>query len=176
MPAESWRIADLGVKMKPPRVRTGIGYDIHPLKEGRPLILGGVEIPFPKGPVGHSDADVLCHAIADAMLGAAGDGDIGTHFPSTDPEFRGISSLILLKRVAARLHEAGMEIVNIDSAVIAQSPKLKPYIQRMRSEVAHAIGLEEEAVNIKAKSAEGMDSLGREESIAAHAVCTILKG
>ena len=162
--------------MKSHTVRTGIGYDIHPLKEGRPLILGGVEIPFPKGPDGHSDADVLCHAIADALLGAAGDGDIGVHFPSGDPEFRGISSILILKHVMTRLREAGFGVVNIDSVVIAQAPKLMPYIQRMRTEVAAALGLEESDVNIKAKSAEGLDSLGREESIAAQAVCTILKG
>lgn len=161
--------------MKPPQIRTGIGYDIHPLQEGRPLIIGGVEIPYPKGPAGHSDADVLLHAVADAMLGAAGDGDLGTHFPDTDPQYRGISSLRLLERVRDRLKAGGFVVLHIDTVVIAQAPKLQPYMGRIRTRIAETMNMEEGAVNIKAKTAEGLDSIGRGEAIAAQAVCTIMK-
>ncbi|MBI3609915.1 MAG: 2-C-methyl-D-erythritol 2,4-cyclodiphosphate synthase [Nitrospirae bacterium] len=156
-------------------MRTGIGYDIHPLQEGRPLIIGGVEIPYPKGPAGHSDADVLLHAVADAMLGAAGDGDLGTHFPDTDPQYRGISSLRLLERVRDRLKAGGFVVLHIDTVVIAQAPKLQPYMGRIRTRIAETMNMEEGAVNIKAKTAEGLDSIGRGEAIAAQAVCTIMK-
>lgn len=161
--------------MNIPRVRAGIGYDIHPLVENRPLIIGGVEIPYPKGLAGHSDADVLCHAVADALLGAAGAGDLGSHFPDTDPKYRGISSLRLLEEVRDLLTSAGYGVLSIDTVVIAQWPKLQPYMARMRSQIAKTIGVDEEVVNIKAKTAEGLDAIGRGEAIAAQAVCLILK-
>ncbi len=161
--------------MRLPQIRTGIGYDIHPLVEGRPLIIGGVEIPHPKGLAGHSDADVLIHAVADALLGAAGEGDLGRHFPDTDPHYKGISSLRLLEKVRDRLKAGGFVILNIDTVVIAQAPRLVPYMDRMKARIAKTIGLPEESVNIKAKTAEGLDSIGRGESIAAQAVCTLLK-
>lgn len=161
--------------MRLSQIRTGIGYDIHPLVEGRPLIIGGVEIPHPKGLAGHSDADVLIHAVADALLGAAGEGDLGRHFPDTDPQYKDISSLHLLEKVRDRLKAGGFVILNIDTVVIAQAPRLVPYMDRMKARIAKTIGLPEESVNIKAKTAEGLDSIGRGESIAAQAVCMLLK-
>ncbi|HET6464916.1 MAG TPA: 2-C-methyl-D-erythritol 2,4-cyclodiphosphate synthase [Nitrospiria bacterium] len=158
-----------------PQIRTGIGYDIHPLQEKRPLIIGGVEIPYSKGLAGHSDADVLCHAISDALLGAAAEGDLGRHFPDTDPQYKGISSLLLLEKVCDRLRAGGFAILHIDTIVIAQAPRLTPYLDEMRTRLAKTITVEEGAVNIKAKSAEGLDSIGRGESIAAQAVCTIVR-
>ena len=157
-----------------PKIRTGIGYDIHPLVENRPLILGGIEIPYAKGLAGHSDADVLTHAVADALLGAAGEGDLGRHFPDTDPKYKGISSLLLLEKVRDILKKGGYAILNIDTVVIAQAPKLTPHMDRIRARIAKTLGLEEDAVNVKAKTAEGLDSIGRGESIAAQAVCTIV--
>ncbi|MBI3995123.1 MAG: 2-C-methyl-D-erythritol 2,4-cyclodiphosphate synthase [Nitrospirae bacterium] len=157
-----------------PKIRTGIGYDIHPLVENRPLILGGIEIPYAKGLAGHSDADVLTHAVADALLGAAGEGDLGRHFPDTDPKYKGIPSLLLLEKVRDILKEGGYAILNIDTVVIAQAPKLTPHMDRIRARIAKTLGLEEDAVNVKAKTAEGLDSIGRGESIAAQAVCTIV--
>ena len=157
-------------------IRTGIGYDIHRLASGRPLIVGGVEIPFEKGLAGHSDADVLCHAVADAILGAAGLGDIGMHFPDTDPRYRGISSLLLLEQVRERVRAAGFNIIYLDTILIAEAPRFGPYVAQMRARLAKAVGLEEDAVHIKAKTAEGLGALGRKEGIAAQAVCTLAKG
>lgn len=158
-----------------PQIRTGIGYDIHPLQTNRPLMIGGVEIPYSKGLAGHSDADVLCHAIADALLGAAGDGDLGRHFPDTDPQYKDISSLRLLEKVRDRLKAGRFVILHIDTVIIAQAPRLIPYLDAMRAQIAKTIGLEEGAVNIKAKTAEGLDSIGHGESIAAQAVCTLFR-
>jgi len=161
--------------MTMPQIRTGIGYDIHPLQTNRPLIIGGVEIPYSKGLVGHSDADVLCHAIADALLGAAGEGDLGRLFPDDDPQYKGISSLHLLEKVCDRLKAGRFSILHVDTVVIAQAPRLMPYLDAMRARIAKTIGVEEGAVNIKAKTAEGLDSIGHGESIAAQAVCTLFR-
>jgi 2-C-methyl-D-erythritol 2,4-cyclodiphosphate synthase len=158
-----------------PQIRTGIGYDIHPLQNNRPLMIGGVEIPYSKGLAGHSDADVLCHAIADALLGAAGEGDLGRHFPDTEPKYKGISSLLLLEKVCDRLKAGRFVILHIDTVIIAQAPRLMPYLDAMRARIAKTIGVEEGAVNIKAKTAEGLDSIGHGESIAAQAVCTLFR-
>jgi 2-C-methyl-D-erythritol 2,4-cyclodiphosphate synthase len=154
-------------------MRVGFGYDVHKLVAGRPLILGGIEIPYELGLLGHSDADVLLHAICDAMIGAAGLGDIGTHFPDTSPEFENISSLILLHRTAALLGERGLRLKNIDSTVVAQRPRLSPYIRRMVEKISSQTGLDPEYVNIKAKTTETLGFAGREEGIAAYAVALI---
>ena len=154
-------------------MRVGFGYDVHRLVAGRPLILGGVEIPFELGLLGHSDADVLLHAICDAMIGAAGLGDIGTHFPDTSPEFKNISSLILLHRTAALLRERGLRLKNIDSTVVAQRPRLAPFIHRMVEKISGQIGLDSAYVNVKAKTTETLGFAGREEGIAAYAVALI---
>lgn len=154
-------------------MRIGHGYDVHRLTEGRPLILGGVRIPFEKGLLGHSDADVLLHAVADALLGAAALGDIGTHFPDTDPAYEGADSRALLRRCAGLAAELGYRAVNVDCTVIAQRPKLSPYIGLMREAVAAALGLELSAVNVKATTEECLGFTGRGEGIAAHAVCLI---
>lgn len=151
-------------------MRVGIGYDAHRLVEGRPLILGGVEISYHLGLLGHSDADVLSHAVGDALLGAAGAGDLGTHFPDKDPAYKNISSLILLERIMALVEARGLRPVNLDATVVAQRPRLAPYIPRMAANLAAALGLEREAVNVKATSTEGMGFAGREEGIAAYAV------
>jgi 2-C-methyl-D-erythritol 2,4-cyclodiphosphate synthase len=153
--------------------RIGIGYDIHRLVEGRRLILGGVEIPFEKGLLGHSDSDVLTHAICDALLGAAALGDIGTHFPDTEARFKGASSLDLLAHVVALLGERGYKIVNIDSTVLAERPKLKPHIQAIRETLAAVLAIDIERVSVKAKTNEGLDSVGRQEAMAAQAVALI---
>lgn len=156
-------------------IRIGQGWDIHKLVEGRPLILGGVTIPHDKGLLGHSDADALLHAITDALLGAAGLGDIGSHFPDTDPAFRGVDSRILLRETIARLRERGWKVVNVDSTVIAQRPKLAGHITAMRANIATDLGLKMDAVNVKAKTSEKLGPMGREEGIAAQAVCLIEK-
>ncbi len=153
--------------------RIGHGYDVHRLVAGRPLILGGVEIPYEKGLLGHSDADVLAHAIADALLGAAALGDIGGMFPDTDPQYKGADSLKLLALVAAAVREAGFELCNIDATVLAQAPKLKPYILQMRERLAAACGLSTDAVSVKATTEEGLGFTGSGEGMAAHAVCLI---
>ena len=154
-------------------MRIGIGYDVHRLVENRKLILGGVEIPFEQGLLGHSDADVLLHAICDALLGAAALGDIGRHFPDTSNEFKNIDSLILLERVGSLLKECAWSIVNIDSTVIAQRPKLAPYINDMVANIARVLGLKPEQVNVKATTTEGLGWEGRTEGIAAQAVALI---
>ena len=154
-------------------MRIGTGYDVHRLVPDRKLIIGGVEIPYEKGLLGHSDADVLLHAICDAMLGAAALGDIGRHFPDSDPAYRGISSLLLLQKTAELLEERLFFIENIDATIIAQAPKLAPFIPGMKSNIAKALGLEESQVNVKATTEEGLGFTGAGEGIAAQAVCLI---
>lgn len=154
-------------------MRIGHGYDVHRLIAGRKLILGGVEIPYILGLDGHSDADVLLHAMMDALLGAAALGDIGHLFPDTDPAYKGISSLKLLAVVAARIREKGYEIGNIDATVIAQKPKLAPFIEAMRKETARVLQIDPDRLNIKATTEEHLGFSGREEGIAAHAVCLL---
>lgn len=156
-------------------LRIGHGYDVHRLTEGRLLILGGVTIPFEKGLLGHSDADVLAHAIADALLGAAALGDIGGLFPDTDPQYKNADSLRLLSVVVDELHRTGYVPVNIDATVLAQAPKLKPYIPQMRERLAAACGMDVADVSVKATTEEGLGFTGSGEGIAAHAVCLIEK-
>lgn len=155
-------------------MRVGIGYDVHKLVENRALILGGVEIPYEKGLLGHSDADVLVHAIMDALLGAAALGDIGKHFPDTDPSYKGISSMELLRHVGNLLEENCYAVENIDAVVIAQRPKLLPYIPKMAENVAEVLGIEKSQVNIKATTEEGMGFTGAGEGMAAQAVCMLI--
>jgi len=150
--------------------RIGQGYDLHQLTEGRKLILGGVDIPFEKGLLGHSDADCLLHAIIDAMLGAAALGDIGRHFPDNDPAYKDASSLFLLEAAYKSVMKKGYEIVNIDSTIIAQQPKMAPYIESMRTNVAGALGIKTDQVSVKAKSNEKVDAVGKGEAMAAQAV------
>lgn len=154
-------------------MRIGTGYDVHKLVEGRPLILGGVTIPHSLGLLGHSDADVLLHAIMDAMLGAAGLGDIGKHFPDTEEQYRGISSMKLLEHVAALLQEHGYIVGNVDATIIAQKPKLRPYIETMEKNVASVLGISLQQVNIKATTEEHLGFTGREEGISSQAVCLL---
>lgn len=154
-------------------MRIGSGYDVHKLVEGRKLILGGVEIPHTLGLLGHSDADVLLHAIMDALLGAAGLGDIGKHFPDTDDAYKGASSMDLLQRVSELISEKGYVIGNIDATVIAQKPKLRPYIDQMEENVAKVLGISKEQVNIKATTEEHLGFTGREEGISSQAVCIL---
>ena len=154
-------------------MRIGMGYDVHKLTEGRPLILGGVTVPWEKGLLGHSDADVLVHAIMDAVLGAAALGDIGLHFPDTDPRYKGISSIILLEKVGELLREKGYEPGNIDATIIAQKPKLRPYIDEMRKHVAAALDMSVEDVSVKATTEEGLGFTGTQEGVSSHAVCLI---
>lgn len=156
-------------------MRIGHGYDVHRLVEGRKLILGGVEIPFEKGLLGHSDADVLLHALMDAMLGAAALGDIGQHFPDKDPRYAGADSLLLLKEVYRFLDEAGYRVENVDCTILAQRPKLMSYLPLMRRNIAEAISLEMDAVSIKATTEEGLGFTGDGSGIAAHAVVLIEK-
>jgi len=153
--------------------RVGIGYDLHRLAEGRKLILGGVEIPFEKGPVGHSDGDALAHAICDALLGAASLGDIGTHFPDTDPKWKGAASLRFLERVRELLAERRLRIAHIDAVVITEKPKLGPHFPAMRAALAQTLVIPESAINLKAKTNEGVDAIGRGEAIGAQAVATL---
>jgi len=156
-------------------IRFGIGYDVHRLVEGRPLILGGVEIPFDRGLLGHSDADVLCHAIADALLGAVADGDIGHHFPDTDESIRGINSLMILEKVVRRLAVLHATIVNVDSTIIAEAPKVAPHIQAMKTALSAALHLSPGRISIKATTNEGMGFPGRGEGIAAMAVASVVQ-
>jgi 2-C-methyl-D-erythritol 2,4-cyclodiphosphate synthase len=155
------------------KIRIGYGYDVHPLGAGRPLILGGIEIPHSKGLLGHSDSDVLVHAICDALLGAMGEGDLGRHFPSSDPRFKDISSLKLLGDVVAKLRKKSYRIVNIDTVIVAQAPRLSPFLAAMQKRVAEVMAIEPDLLNIKVKSGEGLDAVGREEGMMAHAVCLI---
>lgn len=154
-------------------MRIGMGYDVHKLTEGRDLILGGVKIPWEKGLLGHSDADVLIHAVMDALLGAAALGDIGKHFPDTDPAYKGISSLLLMEHVAGLLREHGYQVGNIDATIIAQKPKMAPHIPQMRINMARALGIRESQLNIKATTEEGLGFTGRGEGIASQAVCLL---
>jgi 2-C-methyl-D-erythritol 2,4-cyclodiphosphate synthase len=154
-------------------MRIGIGYDVHCLVADRKLIIGGVEIPFEKGLLGYSDADVLLHTICDALLGAAGLGDIGRHFPDTAPKYKGISSVTLLKEVHRLLAEAGFHVNNIDATIVAERPKMAPHIPAMVANIAAAVNVDRSSVNVKAKTTEGIGFAGRGEGIAAYAVATI---
>jgi len=156
-------------------IRTGIGFDSHRFAPGRPLILGGAEVPWKAGLEGHSDADALCHALMDALLGAAALGDIGRHFPDTDPEWKGAVSLELLARTAGMVQGKGYEILNVDATIIAQEPRLAGHIDAMRANIAGALDLEAETVSVKASTAERMGALGRAEGVAVMAVATIRK-
>ncbi len=162
-PKRTW-----GIKM-----RIGMGYDVHRLTEGRKLIIGGVTIPYEKGLLGHSDADVLIHAVMDALLGAAALGDIGKHFPDTDPAYKGISSIKLLGHVGELLEENLFLIENIDATIIAQAPKMRPYIDQMRENIAKALGILTQQVNVKATTEEGLGFTGMGEGISAQAVCML---
>ena len=157
------------------KIRVGHGYDVHRFADDRKLILGGVDIPYEKGLLGHSDADVLVHAIMDSLLGAAALGDIGTHFPDTDPKYSGADSIELLKEVVRLLKEKGFAVSNIDATVIAQKPKLKPYIEKMRERIANAMDTDIENVSIKATTEEKLGFTGRLEGISAHCVSLIEK-
>lgn len=156
-------------------IRVGHGYDVHKLVENRKLIIGGVEIPWELGLLGHSDADVLLHAISDAILGAAALGDIGKHFPDTDERYKGADSLMLLKEVCKKAGEKGYAVSNIDATIIAQKPKMKDYIPKMRENVAKVCGIDIDRVNIKATTEEKLGFTGRQEGISAHSVCLLIK-
>lgn len=156
-------------------MRIGHGYDVHKLVEDRELIVGGVHIPYEKGLLGHSDADVLLHAVSDALLGAAAMGDIGGMFPDNDPEYLGADSLVLLRQVFQRLRDSGYSVINIDCTVIAQKPKMKPYIPEMRMNIAAALSTDVENISVKATTEEEMGFTGRGEGISAHCVCLIDK-
>jgi len=154
-------------------MRVGIGYDVHPLVEGRRLVLGGVVIPFEKGLSGHSDADVLVHAIIDALLGAASLGDIGTHFPPTDPKYKDISSLTLLRQIGTLLKAEGWQVGNIDATIVAEQPKLSPFIPQMQQWISETLGISKEQVGVKSTTSKGLGFLGKGEGIAAHAVALV---
>jgi 2-C-methyl-D-erythritol 2,4-cyclodiphosphate synthase len=156
-------------------IRIGEGWDVHALVEGRPLILGGVTIPHSKGLLGHSDADALLHAITDALLGAAGLGDIGRHFPDTDPQFKGADSVVLLQEATRRVRAQGWQVGNVDSTIIAQAPKMAPHIPAMVQSIAQALGVAPDQVNVKAKTAEKMGPVGEGLSIEARAVVLLQK-
>lgn len=154
--------------------RIGTGYDIHRLVDGRKLLLAGVRVPFMKGLLGHSDSDVLAHAICDALLGAAALGDIGAHFPNTDPRWRGASSLDFLRHAIKLAGEKGYRVANVDATVITEQPKLKPYIQAMREKLAEVLEVNVDAISVKAKTNEGLDAIGRGEAMAAHAIVLLV--
>jgi 2-C-methyl-D-erythritol 2,4-cyclodiphosphate synthase len=156
-------------------IRVGQGFDVHALVPGRRLVIGGVEIPFERGLLGHSDADVLLHAITDAILGAAGLGDIGALFPDSDPQLRGADSRDLLRQAARQVHAAGWRVENVDATVIAERPKLAPHVVAMRAAIADCLGIGPQAVNVKGKTAEKLGALGRGEGIAAHAVVLLVR-
>ena len=156
-------------------IRIGHGYDVHAFSDDRKCIIGGVEIPYEKGLLGHSDADVLLHAISDSLLGAAALGDIGKHFPDTDPEFKGADSLVLLEKVNQLLEQKGYKVVNVDATVIAQAPKLAPYIIEMRENIAKALKIDVDFISVKATTEEKLGFTGRKEGISAHSVCLIEK-
>ena len=161
--------------MNSPIIRIGNGYDVHRLVTGRKLILGGVDIPHSTGLDGHSDADVLLHALCDGLLGAVGAGDIGSHFPDKDQRWKGISSLILMEKVAANCRDKGFEIVNLDTIIVAQKPKLAPFLPEMKKNIAQAIAIDIGQVNIKATTTEKLGFTGKEEGIAAYAVALLSK-
>jgi 2-C-methyl-D-erythritol 2,4-cyclodiphosphate synthase len=154
-------------------IRCGIGYDLHRLETGRKLIIGGLEVPFDKGPMGHSDGDVVAHALCDALLGAAGMGDIGTHFPDTDPKWKGANSLQFLEHAAKLLDEKDFSIEHVDAVVILEKPKLGPHFPRMRETLARALSVSADRIHLKAKTNEGLDAIGRGEAIAAYVVATL---
>ena len=154
-------------------IRIGFGYDAHRLVAGRDLIIGGVNIPYNRGLQGHSDADVLIHAACDALLGAAGLGDLGSHFPDTDPELEGVSSIVILKRVAGMVRDRGLELENLDTTVVAEAPKLAPFVEKMIARIADALEVNPEQVSVKATTTEGMGFTGRGEGIAAYAVAAL---
>ena len=154
-------------------IRIGFGYDAHRLVAGRDLIIGGVNIPYNRGLQGHSDADVLIHAACDALLGAAGLGDLGSHFPDTDPELEGVSSIVILKRVAGMVRDRGLELENLDTTVVAEAPKLAPFVEKMIARIADALEVNPEQVSVKATTTEGMGFTGRGEGIAAYAVAVL---
>jgi len=154
-------------------MRIGFGYDVHPLVPGRPLILGGIRVPYLFGLQGHSDADVLLHAVCDALLGAIAEGDIGGHFPDTDPQYKNIQSTLLLKRVGTRMAEKGFHLSNIDATIVAERPRLADYIPRMVKEIADTLGVETERINVKATTTEGLGFTGRGEGISAYAVALV---
>jgi len=160
--------------MNPP-FRVGLGYDVHPLSQGRPLILGGIEIPFPLGLTGHSDADVLSHALGDALLGAVSLGDLGRHFPDSDPQYRGISSLRLLEKIYFLIRQSGYEIGNVDATIVAQAPKVAPYIEKMQKALAPVLHIPIDRISIKATTTEGLGFAGRQEGIAAYAVALLVQ-
>lgn len=162
--------------MNAPVLRIGEGWDVHRLVEGRPLVLGGVTIPHSHGLLGHSDADALAHAITDALLGAAGLGDIGRHFPDTAAEFKGADSMVLLAEAARRVRAGGWTLVNVDSTVVAQAPKLAPHIDAMRARLAQVLQLATDAVNVKAKTAEKLGPVGDGLAMEARAVCLLMRG
>lgn len=153
--------------------RIGYGYDVHPLGPNRKLILGGIEIPHTKGLLGHSDSDVLVHAVCDALLGAMGEGDLGRHYPSSDPKYKGISSLKLLEDVMGKLHAKGYRVGNIDTVIVAQAPRLGPHLPAMQKKMAEVADIDLESINVKVKSGEGLDAVGHDEGMIAHAVCLI---
>jgi len=153
--------------------RIGMGYDVHPFVEGRPLILGGVQIPDHQGLAGHSDADCLAHAICDALLGAISAGDLGRHFPDTDPQYKDVESLLLLNKVIEMVEQKGFRITNIDATIVAQAPRLAPFLPHMEDRLATTMGIEKERVNVKATSTEGLGFTGRGEGIAAYAVALV---
>jgi len=154
-------------------MRVGQGYDIHPLREGRPLILGGITIPHSQGLDGHSDADALTHAVCDAILGALGEGDLGTRYPSNNPEYKNLSSLVMLQSVTRTLREKGYRLVNLDTIILAQVPKLAPYMKVMQESLARVLQVAPSQVNVKVKSGEGIGMIGRAEGIATMAICLI---
>lgn len=154
-------------------MRIGQGYDIHKTVKGRPLILGGVEIPWDKGLLGHSDADVLTHSIIDSIFGALGEGDIGTHFPDSDDEYKGINSLVLLKKAVQILKDRGYKIINIDNTLIAEKPKLSPFVSQMKQTLAPVLNIEEDSIGIKCKTNEGLEDIGKGKAIAAYSVVLI---
>lgn len=155
-------------------MRVGMGYDVHRLTAGRDLIIGGVNIPYEKGLLGHSDADVLLHAIMDSLLGAAGLGDIGQHFPDTDPAYKGADSMELLRKCGRLIREAGYEVGNIDATIIAQAPKMRPHIPQMEENVAAALGISSSQINIKATTEEGLGFTGSGEGISSQSICLLL--
>ncbi len=157
-------------------IRAGIGYDVHRLVKGRRLTLGGVHIPYEYGLEGHSDADVLVHSIMDAILGALGKGDIGVHFPDSDPQYKGANSIVLLKKVFTWAKDEGFRLNNLDSIIVAQKPKLAPYVTEMRKNIANALESEESKVNIKATTTEGLGFVGKGEGISAYTIVTLIKG
>jgi 2-C-methyl-D-erythritol 2,4-cyclodiphosphate synthase len=154
-------------------IRCGLGYDLHRLTEGRPLMIGGVHVPFDKGPVGHSDGDVLAHALCDALLGASGLGDIGTHFPDTDPKWKGANSLMFLEHTRKLLDERKLHINHLDAIVVLERPKLGPHWAAMREALAKSLGIRPDQINLKAKTNEAVDAVGRGEAIACHTIATL---